>query len=251
MITEEEFWFAYIKQLSRNAIKEGICKILTAKSNNETRIVKMEKIAMQLEESSRVLLDVRDKTKTLDEKRQEKSTETKKASILRNEVFAFCGKEYRVTCRAKKLLIELEKCTGWTTAKELSGRVHETDTYICKTLHQLMNYGYPITSHMTSGKRFWALIRNESNDRVNNRDVVKTNPDLIIHALHLYNHLYGRPPSTSDIATQLKWDVTCVKNELSRLESQGKVKSEKIDISGKKIKTWKPAEVIEKGDGNQ
>ncbi len=244
--TQEEYWLAYINAYNKNIIEKADKSFLTDIKKTEMREAQIEKIAKLMDDSSRFISDVRDKIKNINDAQREinntqrENVESRRSPILRDQVFVISGTQYKVTSKQKKVLIELEKTAGWTTANSLTG-VGESETYICDTLRSLMNRGFPITSHLASGKRFWAFIHNKSNDG-DNKDIAKQNPNLIIHALHLYNYLNGRPPSTSDVAAQLKWDVTVVKNELYRLESNGLVKSEKTLIDGKKIKVWRPAD---------
>ncbi len=115
-----------------------------------------------LDDSPQSLPGVRDKTNIIDHAQQENIGN--RNSILRDQVFVFAGKEYKVTSKQKKVLIELEKAAGWAAAKNLTQRVGESETYICDTLRNLMNRGFPITSYRASGKRFWALIGNRTNN---------------------------------------------------------------------------------------
>lgn len=167
MITEEEFWHAYIKINARNIVKQNASEILEASKEFDIRSAKIEEVGRRLDEASKKLLEAQNKIKILKEERGN----IKAKSILRNQVFSFCEKEYKVTIREKKLLIELEKRKGWTTAKELMGGVQESETYVCQTLRHLKNRGLPIASNNESGKCFWMLIRNEN--RVDNTDIVK------------------------------------------------------------------------------
>lgn len=179
------------------------------------------------------------------EKQHVADLEKAKASILRSEKFVFDNKEYNVTPKTKKVLIELEKHKEPVTAKDLAKLVEMSETYIRHTLDNLKNRGLPIASQMVSGKRFWAFVKNEDKIQGNNSDIIRISPELIIHAIYLFAYYNGRPPTTSDLASQLKLDVIFVKNELSKLESQGKVKSTKVEINGKRIKAWHPIVAME------
>ncbi len=246
MITEEELWRAYIKQFAANAIRKGVSKSLMDADRLRTQTARIDDAAKKIEEVSRSINEIRLKLKQSEEMKKNKDTKAQKVSLLRTERFPCEGLEYPITPKAKKLLLELEKHKEWTTAKNLKVITGMSETYIRHTFLRLMNKGFPINSYTAQGKRFFAFARNENNDQKKNMDSLKINPDLIVHALEIFNYLYGRWPSTTDIASHLKSDVTDMKNELSRLESRNKVKSTKTDIGGKKIKTWQPVVVIDK-----
>ncbi len=104
-----------------------------------------------------------------------------------------------------------------------------------------MRRGYPITSYKSSGKRFWALEKEGTGEKTNNAQIVDR-PSLLLHALHVFSYLKNRPPTTSEIANELKWDALYVKNELNRMKEKGLVKVDKRNIDGKRLKVWLPGE---------
>ncbi len=249
MITEEELWRAYIKQFATNVVEKGDSSSLTEAERLRTQTTRIDDTNTKLRDIIRSIDELREK-KLKESKGIKKNTDTnaRKVSLLRTECFVCEDLEFRVTPKAKNLLLELEKHKGWVTAKDLAPCVEETEAYIRVTFQNMVNRGFPINSYTTQGKRFFALARNENNDQKENTNVLKINPDLIVHALDIYYYLNGCWPSTTDIASHLKYDITAMKNELSRLESHGKVKYTKIDVNGKKIKTWQPVVVTDKTD---
>ncbi len=248
-VTEEEFWLAYIRGYVKNVIKKEDYKnkVLRESLALDNTIALIDQKISQLNGVSDFIPCMHDKINGMDARQQEfvkgflSRIGEKPALKAVENVFVCDGKEYPATPKMKRILLELSKGSGWTTAKKLSELTPENEAYICCTLSRLMYKGYPIISYTSSGKRFWALERGkkEKGEKGNiSPEKSENKPELLLHALRQYKELNGRPPTASEISDQLKWDIIYVKNELKRLSLNGKIKDEKIFINGKTIKVW-------------
>jgi hypothetical protein len=248
-VTEEEFWVAYIKGYVKNVIKdEKDRKTLLHNSQaiDNTNTV-TDKEINRLNEVSGFISGMKEKMNGLDTRQQEffksLSSQLDENPVLKmvENTFVFEGQEYRVTPKMKNVLLELSKCSEWTTAKKLSERTPESEGYISKALLRLKDKGYPIITYTAMGKRFWALEKGHK-EKGKKGKITSKNPDnksdLLLHALRQYKEINGRSPTATEISNQLKWDIFVVKSELENLLLNGKIKKEKIVINWKKPKVW-------------
>lgn len=248
-VTEEEFWLAYIRGYLKNVIKdEKDRKTLLQNSQtiDITNTLIDQKINL-LDGVSGFMSGMHEKINGMDARQQEFfksiSSQLDEKPVLKmvENTFVFEGKEYITTPKRKRILLELSKGSGWTTAKKLSEKIPETEGYIVCALNRLMDKGYPIISYNSGGKRFWALEKGHK-EKGKKGNITSENPqnksELLLHALRQYKENNGRPPTVSEISNQLKWDILYVKNELKSLHLSGKVNMEKIVLDWKKIKVW-------------
>ncbi len=245
-VTEEEFWLAYIKGYVKNVLKnEKDRKTLLDNSHaiDNTNTLIDQKIK-HLNEVSDFISGTNEKITGMDARQQE-FFKSASAQLAENPVlkmaentFVFEGKEYLTTPKRKRILLELSKGSGWTTAKKLSDMTPENEGYISRTLLRLMDNGYPIISYSSGGKRFWALEKGHKEKGKKGNTTPENKSELLLHALRQYKELNGRPPTATEISNQLKWDIFYVKNELKNLNLSGKIKKEKMVIDWKTIKVW-------------
>jgi hypothetical protein len=249
VVTEEEFWLAYIKQYITNVIKNEEDKkpiFQNSKTLDNTNTLIDQKIS-QLNSVSGFISGMHEKINGMDARQQEffksVSAQLDENPVLKmiEKTFVFEGKEYPVTPKMKSILVELSKSSGWTTAQKLSEKTTENEHYISKALIRLKDKGYPIISYKSGGKRFWALEKGHK-EKGKKGDTTSENPEnkseLLLDALRQYKEITGRPPTATEISDQLKWDIFYVKNELKSLHLSGKIKKEKIIINWKTIKVW-------------
>jgi hypothetical protein len=248
-LTEHDFWLAYIRKYTENILKNKDNRNELAMNDLDKKIVLIEQRINTRSSIADFITEIHDKLENINASQQkfvENSLDliNKSPALIDYETkVTLGGKDYRVTPKMKKVLTELSRRSGWVTAKELSLPAGESEAYICDLLAHLMRRGYPITSYKSSGKRFWALEKekDEVNGKTNNMQIVEKQ-SLLLHALHIFCYLKNRPPTTSEIASELKWDALYVKNELNRMKEKGLVKDEKRIIDGKKLKVWLPGE---------
>ncbi len=248
-LTEHDFWLAYVRKYTENILKNEDNKNKLATNDLDKKIVLIEKRLNTGNGTADFVTEVHDKLENINVS-QQKFIENALDLINKSPVLidyetkvTLGGKDYRVTPKMKKVLTELSRRPGWVTARELSLPAGESEAYICDLLAHLMRRGYPITSYKSSGKRFWALEKEkEGNGETTNNTQTVEKQSLLIHALHVFCYLKNRPPTTSEIANELKWDALYVKNELNRMKEKGLVKDEKRSIDGKKLKVWLPGE---------
>ncbi len=252
-VTEEEFWLAYIKGYLKNVIKdEKDRKTLLHNSQAiENTNILIDQQINQLNGVSGFISGMNEKINDMDARQQEFfksiSSQLDENPVLKmaENTFVFEGKEYLTTPKRKRILLELSKGSGWTTAKKLSEHIHESEASICSMLLRLLDKEYPIISYTAGGKRFWALEK-EHKEKGKKGNVTPENKSaLLVDALRQYKEINGRPPTATEISDQLKWDIIFVKNELKSLHLSGKIKKEKMVIDWKTIKVW-IAEVEEK-----
>ncbi len=249
VVTEEEFWLAFIKQYVNNVIKNEKNKNLIFQNSKtlDNMIVLTDQKISQLNGVSGFISGMHEKINGMDARQQEffkdisSQLDEKPVLKMAENTFAFEGKEYPVTPKTKSVLLELSKSSGWTTAKKLSEKTSESEGYISKALIRLKDKGCPIISYTSMGKRFWALEKGHK-DLGKKGNTTSENPEnkseLLLHALRQYKELNGRSPTATEISDQLKWDIIFVKNELKSLHLNVKIKMEKIVINWKKIKVW-------------
>ncbi len=248
-LTEHDFWLAYVRKYTENILKDEGNKNKLAANNLDGKMVLIEQRINMRNCAADFITEIQDKLENINAS-QRKFIENTLDLINKSPVLidyetkvTLGGKDYRVTPKMKKVLTELSRRSGWVTARELSSPTGESEAYICDLLAHLARRGYPITSYKSSGKRFWALEKETegSGETTDNMQTVEKQ-SLLLHALHVFCYLKNRPPTTSEIANELKWDALYVKNELNRMKEKGLVKDEKRNIDGKKLKVWLPGE---------
>ncbi|WAM22556.1 MAG: hypothetical protein OI715_00245 (plasmid) [Candidatus Methanoperedens sp.] len=249
VVTEEEFWVAYIKQYINNIIKNEEDKkpiFQNSKTLDNTNTLIDQKIN-QLNGVSDFVSGMLEKINGMNARQQEFfksiSSQLDENPVLKmtENTFIFEGKKYITTPKQKSVLLELSKSSGWTTAKKLSEKTTENKGFIGMTLLRLKDKGYPIISYKSGGKRFWALEKGHK-EKGKKGNITSENPEnkseLLLHALRQYKEINGRPPTATEISDQLKWDIFYVKNELKSLHLSGKIQKEKMIIDWKTIKVW-------------
>ncbi len=247
--TEHDFWLAYVRKYTENILKDEGNKNKLSANDLDGKMVLIEQRINMRNSAADLITEIQDKLENINALQQKFIENTldlinKSPVLIDYETkFTLGGKDYRVTPKMKKVLNELSQRSGWVTAKELSSPTGESEAYICDLLAHLMRRGYPITSYKSSGKRFWALEKETegSGETTDNMQTVEKQ-SLLLHALHVFCYLKNRPPTTSEITNELKWDALYVKNELNRMKEKGLVKDEKRNIDGKKLKVWLPGE---------
>lgn len=248
-LTEHDFWTTYIRTYAENILENEDNRNKFTTNDLDKRLVLIEQRINTQSGAADFVTEVHDKLENINTS-QQKFIENALDLINKSPVLidhetkvSLGGKDYRVTPKMKKVLTELSRRPGWVTARELSLPAGESEAYICDLLAHLMRRGYPIASYKSSGKRFWALEKEkEGNGETTNNTQTVEKQSLLIHALHVFCYLKNRPPTTSEIANELKWDALYVKNELNRMKEKRLVKDEKRSIDGKKLKVWLPGE---------
>lgn len=224
-VTEEEFWLAYIKGYLKNVLKDEKDRktlIHNSQAIDNTNALIDQKIN-QLNGVSGFISDIHEKINGMDARQQEffkgmlSQLDENPVLKMAENTFVFEGKEYITTPKRKRILLELSKGSGWTTAKKLSEMIPETEGYIGRTLLRLMDKGYPVISYTAGGKRYWALEKGHKEKGKKGNTTPENKSELLLHALRQFNENNGRPPTATEISEQLKWDIFYVKNELKSL----------------------------------
>jgi hypothetical protein len=248
-LTEHDFWTTYIGKYTENILENEDNRNKLTTNDLDRKMVLIDQRINTHTSTVNFITEIHDKLDNINAL-QQKFIENALGLINKSPVLidyetkvTLGGKDYRVTTKMKKVLNELSQRSGWVTAKELSTPTGESEAYICDLLAHLMRRDYPITSYKSSGKRFWAILKEKegTGEKTNNMQVVEKQ-SLLLHALHVFCYLKNRPPTASEIANDLKWDALYVKNELNRMKEKGLVKDEKRIIDGRKLKVWLPGE---------